>query len=797
MRTWNLGPGDPLCLTLAADWRLSAIDYTDDPIWELSFTRGDPAAVLLYGSYGLRARDMRLFPRFTEGAVTLSDPAAFDTPPRLAVFSPNRLNLAFSPFPGLDIETEYWLPQGGLLAGRIALTNSGVTRRKMRLDWVALLSPTGEEGEPMLPIRRTAVQVLQGHTANLWPVLFFTGGPEAVRSPYPALSHAVELLPGAQRRFTWVLASHTDPEESFRLARQTAARNWDAEMARIEMTNTSALNITTGDPDWDAAFALGQSQAHSLLLSPSAHLPHPAPVGARRPDDGFSPAGDGSDASPLWTGYTPLDAWMLCQSLLPGSPQAATGLVRNFLVTRDGEGWLDNRPGLGGQRSGLLAQPLLADLVWRIYQHTRDRAFLEESLPPLMDHLQAWFGETQDRDGDGIPEWARLDQTGFEDNPTFARWPVWGQGADIRLFESPDLCALLYNECQTLIKIAAELGRPEPASGLQALADNLRSAVEASWDGRAVTYRYWDRDNHQSARGETLGQRKGEGQVVIDQVFELPQRALVRLETPDQTSPAAEVYVHGVLPNGQHRVQRLGRAALGWLPGRATATLETLFAELEHVQVTGLPPRATLKVALVDTRREDHTLLLPLWAGIPAEARARSLIDRKIMKPEQYGWPFGLPASPRPPKGAGNESLSSVWLPWNIMVAEGLLRYGQRPAAAILVGKLMGAIISNLKREGSFRKLYHAETGQGLGDRNALLGLPPLGLFLHTLGVRIRSPWEVEVYALNPFPWPVKIQYRGLTVECLAEETVVLFPDGQSVSVDTAEPQVVRAVSSG
>ncbi len=793
MRTWNLGPGDPLCLTLAADWRLSAIDYTNDPIWELNLGQSEPAAVLLHSTFGLRARDLRLFPRFTEGQKSVSDPAAFDAPPRLLAFAPNRLHLAFAPFPGLDVEIEYWLPQGGLVAGRVQVANRGVTRRKLKLDWVALLNPSGEAGEPMLPLRRTAVQVLQGRTADLYPVLFFTGGPQASRSPYPALSHELDLLPGGQRRFTWVLATHTDPEESFRLARHVAARNWDAEMARIEMVNAAALNITTGNPDWDAAFALGQSQAHSLLLSPTTHLPYAAPVSARRPDHGFSPAGDGSDYGHLWNGYSPLDAWSLAQNLLPGHPEAAQGLVRNFIATRTEDGRLDHRPGLGGQRARLLAAPLLADLAWRIYQHTRERAFLEETLAPLLDHLQAWFSETQDRDGDGIPEWERLDQTGFEDNPTFARWPVWGQGADIRLVESPDLCALLYNECQAILRMAAELGRAEPVASVQALAENLRTAVEASWDARASTYRYWDRDHHQSPKGETLGQRKGDGQILIDQVFDWPQRVLLRLETPDQSSPPAEVFVHGVLPNGQHRVQRLGRALLGWLPGRATATLETLFAELEHIQVEGLPPRGQLKVSLLDYRREDHTLLLPLWAGIPDARRARALIDRKVSKPAQYGWPFGLPASPNSPKGAGNESLHSVWLPWNMMVAEGLLRYGQRSAAVELVSKLMEAIVANLKREGAFRKLYHAETGQGLGDRNALLGLPPLGLFMQTLGVRILSPWQVVVEHFNPFPWPVKIQYRGLTVECLPEETLILFPDGQSVSLDTPGPHFVRA----
>ena len=64
MRTWNLGPGDPLQLTLAADMRLSQLDYTNDTIWNLELEGGEPPALALYTTFGMRARSMRLFPIF-------------------------------------------------------------------------------------------------------------------------------------------------------------------------------------------------------------------------------------------------------------------------------------------------------------------------------------------------------------------------------------------------------------------------------------------------------------------------------------------------------------------------------------------------------------------------------------------------------------------------------------------------------------------------------------------------------------------------------------------------------------
>ena len=42
MREWSLGPGDPLTLNLAADFRFCIPDYANDHIWELETGGGDP-----------------------------------------------------------------------------------------------------------------------------------------------------------------------------------------------------------------------------------------------------------------------------------------------------------------------------------------------------------------------------------------------------------------------------------------------------------------------------------------------------------------------------------------------------------------------------------------------------------------------------------------------------------------------------------------------------------------------------------------------------------------------------------
>ena len=103
----------------------------------------------------------------------------------------------------------------------------------------------------------------------------------------------------------------------------------------------------------------------------------------------------------------------------------------------------------------------------------------------------------------------------------------------------------------------------------------------------------------------------------------------------------------------------------------------------------------------------------------------------------------------------------------------------------------MTVVIQSLKNEGAFRRSYHANSGQGIGERNALGGLAPLGLFMQALGVRLISPYRVVLSGFNPFPWAVTVKYRGLTVLRQKEKTIVIFPDGQTVVVSDPKPQIV------
>jgi hypothetical protein len=791
MRTWNLKSGDPLVLTLAADVRLGPTDYCNDHIWELTLGGGEPPALGLYTTFGLRARILRLFPRFTEGDTILSDPVAFNRSPAIHVFTPNYLRLTYAPFSDIEVIAEYWVPESDAVAGRLRITNQGTVPRQLRLEWDALLIPA-EEGQRMAPLEIGKVMVLAGQTGNLAPVVFLTGGAEVVTSPYPALTLPIDLAGGASRQLSWAEAALSDAQASFELARQITTRNWDAECARVELLNAGQIEVHTGDPDWDTAFAFAQKTAFSLFLGPTAALPCASFVLTRQPDQGYSPRGDGSDYNHLWNGQTSLEAYYLINLLLPAAPHLAQGLVRNFLSTQNQDGEVDWKPGLGGQRGQLLATPLLACLAWRIYQVTEDRHFLEETFPLLLNSLLAWFLPQHDRDGDGIPEWDHAMQTGFEDHPLFAHWHTWTQGIDITTAESPSLCAFLYRECQALIRIAQLLDRSEPLLALQAHADNLKAAVEASWEEASVSYHYWDRDTHRSTPWKSLGERYGSGDISIHQDFAFPLRLLARIQTDSGPGGRVHIFIRGSGPTGQHLVEHIPNERLHWYLGMASVTSERVYTTLEDIEIQGADETDRITLQSAGYIGLDHTLFLPLWANIPGKERAQALVRQTITNPDRFWQLYGIRACSDPPITSDQTyTCQSVYLPWNALIGEGLVAYGYRTEAADLVVRLMKAIIQNLKNNRSFLRYYHAETGQGLGERNALNGLAPLGLFLDVLGVKLISPRRVELTGFNPFPWPITVKYRGLTVLRQSERTAVIFPDGQTITVEGSEPRIV------
>ncbi|GAB4503493.1 MAG: hypothetical protein Fur0043_04850 [Anaerolineales bacterium] len=787
MRIWSLGEGDPLFLTLAADARLAAPNYVDDHIWELELAGGEPPALALRTTYGLRARSMRVFPRFTEAGRAVSAPADFAVPPRLCSFYPNFLELTFSPFAGLEVTYEVRVPQSNVIAGRVSISNRTTASRTVQLEMCGALVPL--DGHALTPTQIQMVNVLVGQTSGLVPLLFLTGGPLPGPGPLPSLMVNLDLGPGASRQLTWALASTDAHQASFDAARLIAARPWDAERARIELINAAGmLDIYTSDPDWDAALVFSQMAAYRLFFPPGGGLPFPSFVRARGPDQGYSRSGDGSDHPSLWAGSSPLDAYYLV-STLPAAPGLAKGILRNYLSTQAEDGMVDNQPGLGGQRAHLHAMPLLASLAWNLFCATGDEPFLVEVFPKLMQYFWAWFSPHNDRDRDGLPEWSSPFQTGYEDNPMFSLWHSWAQGAEVGSMRHPALLSMLYREAQVLLKMAARLERQDETRLIQKQAETLKSVLQAAWDARAALYRYCDRETGASLPGKILARQRGPGTLKPKQTFEPPVRLLIEVQTKGPAVKRPHVVIGEYVTKGESEV--LPPTSFQWKAGGMVATSQRVHSKIGRIEIKGVDASDKVIIRSLDYTSEDHTLLTPLWAGVPDLQQAQAMIGRAVLDAARFDRPFGLPACPLLPTPKAASVNLAVSLPWNQLICEGLLAYGFRTEAARLFARLMNGIIQNLKHNRAFYQYYHAESGAGLGERNALSGLAPLGLFLRILGVQIVSPTRVRLEGKNPFPWPVTIQYRALKIVRGLEDTEITFPNGKTAVVKDSNPVIV------
>lgn len=830
MRTWRLTASDPRNLVISADARLGETDYTDDHIWELTLGGGEPSALSLQTTFGLRARSFRMFPRFrgsepgSANYASILDPNEFRTAPTIELVYPNYLALTFTPLPGIDVKAEYWVPQSHAVAGLVQVTNGASSRRKIQVDWLSILAPgvssgagraatSRSNGERMAAQEIDGCMALAGRTGNLHPVIFLTGGAMPDTPIYPGLTLTYELAPGETCQFAWAQAALAERSASLNLARSQASllisQDWEALRAHLIMSNANQVEIYTGDPDWDIAFHLAQKTARSLIVGPTGHLPERTFVQVRQPDHGFSLRGDGSDYSHLWSGQPALDAYFLADLLLPGAASLAQGFLVNFLATAgDQPGQVNWRAGPASQPGRRLAFPILAHLAWRIYAVSHDQMFLQAVYPGLLAFIQEWLSNRHDRDQDGLPEWDDPLQAGFDEHPLFSRSTGQAVGLDITTIESPALAALLASECRALEDIAACLGLQLPM-GLVERWEQLQQAAQAGWDEAGGCYRLRDRDSHATPALLLLGERLGAGLIPVQQEFDPPARLLVEIqigsaeEQSRHRSPVAFAYGRIAGPrrenprsstaNPRRFIEQLPAEKFSWDPERGIFTGDRLYSYIEKLDVQELGPADRVRVYRAGCQELDISLLLPVWAGLADKTQATRLVGETITNPARFWKPAGLVLYASAPGATAPESdraAEVVDLPWNALVGAGLVRQGFRQEAAELLQRLMPAIIETLKREGAFYQRYRAEDGQGTGEKNALTGLPPVGFFLETLGVRLSEPRtpgqmpEIELTGFNPFPWPVTVKYRGVTIVRQKKKTIVIFPDGQTTEVD-------------
>ena len=791
MHDWNYTPDHPISLSLSADARLGPTDYLNDQIWELNLGNSEPPAISFQTTYGLRARFCRIFPRFIRNGKVAIDPAHFHQPITIHQYFPNYLRLSCKPFWSINAIIDYWVPDSHTIAARMKVTNTSHETCQMQVDWAESLVPT-IEGIRMATQEIGVTTILTGETADLVPVFLLTGGIQTGKSPYPSLTVVFRLPSHGEHISQWVQASLTDLNSSYEQAKSILSKNWNVEFSRVLRVNSQRMEIITGNQDWNTAIYMTQTKADQLILQPTDKTLSSSFVSQRNPDQGFSLLKNGSDYGHLWNGQSVMETYYLTNFLLPTAPDILKGILDNYFNTQSAKGEIDLKPGLGGQRSHVLATPLLSCLTWRLYRYTSDRNYINKVFPKLLSFFLTWFTKTHDRDEDLIPEWDQLIQTGFETNPHFSDINNESMGMVISTVESPDLCAFLFQECQSLLLIAKEINDTEAIPRLVIIAEKLKGEVDEFWNDQQACFIFRDRDTHSALASEFLCSRKGTGIIEINQEYQPSIRPVIQVRTTKEGTHPIHIYIHGTLASGNHRVDHIQSSQFHWQLDCGCFTSQNIYQAIEHIEVLGASPNDTVCVLSSGYICADITGLIPLWAGLVTEDKAKILVNLGIMNKKKFLSPYGL----RPccdlqgMEKLPDEFCRIYWL-WIAIILEGLLLYGENKKAAVIITRLIKNVINYMKQNFSFHQFYHSETGIPLGPINTLTSLIPIGLFLEVVGVKIISPTKVEIKANNPFPWPVSIKYRGLTVVHQKKKTLVLFPDGRNITLDNNHHQIV------
>lgn len=801
MREWNLTHADGLAPLIAADARDGRTVYHDDQIWRLRLGAPDEPAIACETRYGGRLGLARLVPLWRIGQRQVYETQGYHAPPVIKTVTPNYVRLTAGLTYAVTAALELWAMESQALGGRMTLHNNSDQPQTVRLDLVAQgMRENATMRMSLLTLDDGSHALQLGHLPHLQPVLLLEGAHDNDPA-HPRLGRTLTLDPGQQTALRWVIAGLPARDDSLLRAHGWLHRNdWDAAIRAILDRAEAAAQVRTGDADWDLALAWSQNLVVQSFLAPTGQLPHPTFVTARRIGQGF-PAGEthaSGFASP-WGGQSAPDALILAPAAALASPELAGGVVRNFLAVQRDDGWIDARPGAGGQRANLLAPPLLATLAYSVYQLTGDRALLADTFDGLLTFFRRWFQPDVDADQDGLPEWQHLDQGAFADGPTFAQQARWGQGIDIATIEAPDMVAYLIREARSLRRIAAVLERDADADPVAERLARLEAALDELWDADQQSFHYRDRATHSSPAGEVIYHAKGDQPLTDATSLPHPSRLILRASGGLTRKPNLSCIIEGIDADGQTTREEVPGDAFNWYRSAGSATTRHVWRTIHRLTFNGLSRVYSVEVITIDLTQPDQSLLVPLWAGTLDDAQTDALLNT-LTDPEQYWRSYGVSACPAntplyDPNGVNG--CGGVYPFWNLVFGWALMDAGHADRARQLFTRLLHAQIAALKSGGVFHSRYNADTGEGIGAAGMVTGAVSWAWFARLFGAIALGPDRVAINGpLALEQSPVTWTQHGVQIERRHEGTTITFPGGRTVTLDAdAPPQVVHAPS--
>ena len=784
-KRWQLTPTHPFGVEIAADARLRSTDYLDDQVWEVVPGMADSPALALQTRYGGRVGLASIVPMWVLDHRPIYQYQAYAKPPVITDFAPGYARLEGNIVPGVTIRVEYWAIDSHSVGARCTLRNTGSSAvTNLELQLVGFAAASGKE------LKLTAIDLPEGGKAlslgaigNVFPVII--ADPAAVSADSPSkIAVRLNLRAGGTKTIRWVHAALPQQAQSIALAQAHLKANWNTALRKIVQAAEAIPVIETGDADTDAAIAFSYQQLVQSFLKPTASLPFASFVANRQPGRGYSPRGDGTDHPRGWSGQNPALAYLTALGIAPVAPEWAWGVLRNYLAVQREDGWIDWKPGLAGQQQGVLCMPILARLAWGVFQYTEDEAALRDVFPGLVKFLDRWFVPDLDGDRDGLPEWQSEIQTGYPFFPTFAQGLPWGQNADIRYIETPDLIAYLLSEAISLREIAYFLRDETIEARMNERVEALQAALESLWDEGDGRYVYRERDTHITTGSvPILREAHGEEEYLLAEPLDPPNRLVVHVRGGWEHIPGLTLTLDGLDGSGARVHETAAAGDFVWSTGHGTYTSKSIFAQIDRVRADGLSRVYEVEAATLDTSAFDLNGVLPLWSvGVPLDRAAsltRALSDQFL---RATGVVMFSTRDPRfdPASAEGATGVRPFWL---TLIGEGLIETGSIEFATDILKRLIATQVAVLKAEKAFYEFYHPDEPRGLGEKGSTFGIIPLHLLMRVLGIRIVSPTKVWTGGAYHWGETVTVRQHGITVRRSPERVEIVFPSGETVEL--------------
>jgi hypothetical protein len=741
-----------LDLILAADSLRGKTDPCNDHIWRLTSGEGEPVALALTTTYGLRAYGTRLFPRFHLKSETVTNPDSFSGTPSIRFQTPDFVDLFFKPFPSLDVILKIWVPSSQVLVGQVTITLNSNQPESLLMEWVAILEPFA--GERQMCAKEHGINtILSGKSRDIEPVFLLAGMPRTDGSAYPSLALEMSLRPSLPRKLTWVLASLENEDLSFFTARRYTASSLDAEQLKLEMSqNQNGFSFGLKGSSTEEIFLSSRNRIEQLILPSYGKFKHPSIVQSRNEDNGFSQSRDGSDSGPSWGIQTSIDAFTASRILLPAQPELLKGILQNFLDQQSDTGVLDMHTSWTGKRSGMNATPLLAGLVMDIFNYTQDAEWMERCFPQLLLSFKTWFKEKKTGESQGFPTWEHMLQTGLiQDIPT-QRNEFDTQEILIQTANSPALAALLYRECKCLQTMAKQKNEFEMTSWLEQVGNQLLKQIQSCWDEKESFFRYQDKINHTSLSLEKALVYKRNGIFPVKSLKSFTSFTAITWQLSEGFSHPIEIMI-----NTPTKTQSLTHKSMEFYGSTGIAVVQESLSNIKTITIRGLKKGESVSFKEPELSSFDATCVTPFWADAASELQVNDFLDKKL-----------------PILEAMLTSENQFPSHNKIMLLEFLLKHQRKAEALRMITTMYGVLGGQPEKHENIV----------LATKHTLNDLIPSLVILSLYGIEKWTPGEIILENDDVFLPPITVQYGQTTIEFLQGRRKITHANGESTVLD-------------